>query len=832
MRVNRTLAIGVVLIAIVGIALFSVLRRNARQPVDLQTSESGQTSVTRILRSNSPGPDREHARMSQATKGAATHRTTQHRPGSTAAVKIVGTVRTGHELLWGAKVWLVDAERGTELGRVIADEKGSYGIRTALTTTPLTVFAVFPGYATSGLVIPAGDGSARTVQMDIELRPASFLRGRVVDPVGKPVSGVSVVASTLAAMPRQENRDRELKSMQSWDATTDGDGKFAFEDVPEGPFLVTVSDEKFVPAAMSADAPTGDLVISLKSSGVSVEGHIFSDLTGQGLPGAMVELVHVLDPQIPVAQRNWKAVSDSMGAFALAGLPEGKYNVSAEKEKLCLRPTDELLGNQIDLRTNGTTAELSLHMYAGHTITGTVTEAVHDRPLEGVRVQTAEPPVQFDTTDRDGKFRLVGLSVPSGQWLGLRVQKPGYTLENSEGDPNTALLKLASSGTEAKQDFKMRKILSVSGRVLSEGGEAIAGADVQLVNSPLEQKETESQADGSYLLQAPSGCNGRLSALARGFAPGKSDDLNLDEQSTMGVNIVLSRGIGVTGRMVDESGAGLSGLVQATALDVNERWAIGPGIVPVQTSETGEFSLTDLGVGAYWINGIRGGYSPKERTKVRLTKGHEGAGLRLVMTRSRFLAGTVVDDAGKPVERAMVHVPWDEYPTASSSQTGADGKFRLENLGADEVNLQVYIASSMREGDLESARLDHVKTNRDDVRVVVGRVVTLTLIGKVLDAKTGEPIADFDLSPEERQYYGEMFSKQGPGIFTLKDLRSGNVYGVNIIAPGYKRYRSGPRKLPPSADLPPDRRVIEEEFRLERSTSPDDQVSTVPEIEI
>lgn len=820
---NRNLAIGAVLIAILGIALFSIMRRNFAQPTDVTQTESGQTSVTRIMRSNGSSTIPDRMRTPQLARGTGTHRPAQRRAAAP-TVKIIGKVRAGHELLWGAKVWLVDSERGVEVGRVLADQSGSYGVKTELTTVPLTIFASFQGFATSGLVIPAGDGSARTVEMDIELRPASFLRGRVVDGNGKPVSAAAAVASTIA------DPNANVKSMQSWDATTDGDGRFAFEDIPEGPFTLCISHEGFVPAGMPTDAPAPELLVKMESSGASVEGHIFSDVTGRGLEGAKIELTHVIDSEIPGGQQTWKAVSDSMGAFTVSGLPEGKYLVSAEKEKLCLRASDELRGNQLELRSGETTDEVTLHMYPGHTVTGIVTNAFDKSPLAGVRVQTADPPLQSDITDRDGKYRLMGIAPPNGgQWLALVLTKPGYVVDGADGESQAALVKLEQLSSEAKQDFKMHKLITISGRVLTRSGDGIPGADIEVEQNSRDQKSLKTQTDGSYIAECRGGNGVRIKVTAQGFAPGKSEWFDVEQESTSGINLVLLPSILVTGRMVDESGAGLQGQVQATLLDEKERWPAEPAKPAVLTNERGEFSLTDLGAGPYWISGTRAGYSPKAPVRIRLSQGHEQSGVRIQMVKSRFVAGVVVDDAGNPVKGAMVHQPWEEIGSVGCT-TREDGKFRFENIGADEVALLVEVPSSMREGDLERGRPQRVKSNRDDVRIVLGRVVKSTLIGKVLDAKTGDPVADFDLSPEQKQYFGDMFSKQGPGVFTLKDLRSGNTFGLWIFAPGYKPYNSGPRNVPTSAELGPDRRAFEEEFRLEPSTSPDDKVSTQPDI--
>ena len=190
------------------------------------------------------------------------------------------------------------------------------------------------------LVVRSGEALAETgsVRLDAERR----LAGRVVDTDGAPVEG----ASLRLTGERRVNRGFTTDIPPSWvhvaridDTTSDADGRFAFEQLPDGPYelqLFALGDRR---RSRSFDVAGGDedleLVLDDRAMDkVVLRGRVTDARTGEPLDRFTV------CPITDDSGMNREFV-DPNGQYEITGLDEGRYSVVFSADGYSKFETDE-----------------------------------------------------------------------------------------------------------------------------------------------------------------------------------------------------------------------------------------------------------------------------------------------------------------------------------------------------------------------------------------------------------------------------------------------------------------------------------------------------------
>lgn len=159
------------------------------------------------------------------------------------------------------------------------------------------------------------------------------------------------------------------------------------------------------------------------------------------------------------------------------------------------------------------------------------------------------------------------------------------------------------------------------------------------------------------------------------------------------------------------------------------------------------------------------------------------------------LAGRVVTASGDPVVRASVGI--ESADSVSEAEcTDRDGRFRLEDVAADEVALVVQAQG------FPAARVPRQRVGDTDVEVVLasGREVRIVVVGA-----RGEPVSGASVAPRRTRdaWWNGPVADRGPGEFVVADAPFGAV-AFDVIFGG----RRIPGEVPADADsarveLPP-----------------------------
>ncbi|MBN1359267.1 MAG: carboxypeptidase regulatory-like domain-containing protein [Sedimentisphaerales bacterium] len=151
-----------------------------------------------------------------------------------------------------------------------------------------------------------------TTRLDVDLEPATKLRGMVVDPEGKPVPGATVSMHPLSTGSR-------IISNIGDELSADAQGRFEApcgDADPRGWHVTACCEERDWVGLADVDAADEPVQIRL-GPGVTVKGTVTNE-EGIGIPAARVAVM--VQPSGAVSSITIETLCDARGAFSLAGI--------------------------------------------------------------------------------------------------------------------------------------------------------------------------------------------------------------------------------------------------------------------------------------------------------------------------------------------------------------------------------------------------------------------------------------------------------------------------------------------------------------------------------
>lgn len=608
------------------------------------------------------------------------------RAASDATVVIAGSG------LWPARQTEADADGSFRIAEL---PPGVYEVRAFegdLVASPRRGLEVEPG-------VPA--------YLTFALTEGAALRGVVRDASsGKAISGaeITISAEALDIAPRA--------------VTSNAEGRFTVRGLIDGPRLVSVFAEGYVPVS-AREQPIGQtLELALEPAatlvgvvldqdhqpvvGASIEvigesatrqpvalgpdaGFRASVFASQLAPSALppnpgaLEVVSGTVPPIPLAptemvgmapippspaelERSASFLTDEEGRFRVTGIPPGHVQVIARRVGHASGATARLY-----VSAGGVRDDIELILAPAGRVHGRVEDG-RGMAVEGVLVEVRsdrEPVPRITVTDAGGEFEVddvVGELTLTATSQGRPAVRRTLTVAPSE----TAELTLTLEG----------ELHALDGRVVDEAGFGVSSAQLVLMSLRADapfRRTFFSAEDGTFTLTELPAPPWRLEASGPTFAPTRIDLAEVEQD----LRVVLARGADLVGTILDDmSGEPVAARARLT------REGLPPRVHETQVDADGAFRFARLPPGRWNLSIESEGHLAVERT-LTLRGGEDEELDAIRLAPAGWLEGTVVDALGEPLSRATVWLDGDE--DGPRAQTDVRGEFVLRGAAPGMV---------------------------------------------------------------------------------------------------------------------------------------------------
>ena len=562
----------------------------------------------------------------------------------------------------------------------------------------------FPGGRSSTVRLAAGERKSGIV---ITLPGGSTVTGRVIDRDGKPVAGVSVLASEArGAAGGQMVRQMVMGGMRNRDddnVQTAADGTFSLR-VKEGSYDFAFKREGYalkLVRATQVNATTRPLEVTLEP-GVEIAGRVTRN--GAGVSGVRVNVLGEGD--------TGESETAADGSFRITNLSPGSVMLNAIKE-------DEFI--QQFRAVTAPVADLLIEIPPSGRITGRVVDKNTKQPVRafdaGISTQRGGggmtimvPPQSRPFTADDGTFVLD--SVPAGS-TNLVVNAPGYTTARI---PNVIV---EEGKATAEIEVAMDRGVKVTGKVTGPDGAAVSGVSVRadasgrVMRMPGAMNMAVTDASGEFTLEAQEPGE-RTVVFNRSGYVSVSRSVTLSGSETR-VDAQLSTGVRVSGQVVQENGTPVADA------SVSAFSAADTGGGSTRADQNGAFQMEGLGPGRYTFRAFKQGFPSAELKDIDVTT---GAPVRIVVRSGGTVYGRVTGLSASELTQTVVSA--NGPGGAGSARVDATGSYRIEGAPTGTVRVMARTSGSFGDGKtsaVKSVQVEPGSSVQQDIEFMTGTTV-------------------------------------------------------------------------------------------------------------
>ncbi|HNP62666.1 MAG TPA: carboxypeptidase regulatory-like domain-containing protein [Woeseiaceae bacterium] len=515
---------------------------------------------------------------------------------------------------------------------------------------------------------------------------------------------------------------------------TDADGSFVAERVPAGDLSVVAGLARYHDAQATAElVRDGNATLMLELAPITtgtVVATIFDATSGKPISGA----------DVMIGQR--RKSTNTSGQATAEEIPAGQVVINASAR--LYEPGSAEIGLDAAAESR---VEIKLVPVTYGTIAGTVTDSVSGAPLANAKVR-------FAGLDRrsnaEGAFRAE--RVPAGS-VSVSAELFRY-----RGDQETVTL---APGTTQEVNLALEPITTgtVQGIVRNAAdSKPVAGATVTIGNL-----SARSNADGRFeIKQVPAG-----KVIARA-------NLKLFEPGESPVNVEVAAVIDTEISVTPITYGTVSGtVVNADTGQPLENAAVRAGRQSTRTNAAGEFELQRVAAGNISVLASKAVHIDDSTTIALAAGASETVTLRLQPITWGVVTGIVTDaETGQPLANAEVVVG------TQKARSDNAGRFRAEKVPAGALR----VAGTLPAYEPGSVTTQLQADAERDVKLALVPIRIGDISGTVVDAKTGEPIA------QARVTTGRLAAEtDSAGRFNFKSVATGS----NAVAAQHPDYAKG-----------------------------------------
>jgi hypothetical protein len=517
-----------------------------------------------------------------------------------------------------------------------------------------------------------------------------------VDTAGKPFQGGIVLPENLtfrsaegevggvSYLPLPDALAQKLK------AVSGGDGGFTVTGMPlrTGSLLVRLHDEPFassqtnLPVQSSASDKTPEPLIA--KPGAVLKGRVLNTVTGK--PAANIRVTAQGTGFQGFYNGEIRVQTDANGLYTLMGLPEGRFNITADD------PRGELVAvalENVEAKPGQTSALADLRLTPGGFVVGRLLDAETGQPIGKGQVGVHGPHrpesssmVDFAAVASDGTYRARIPAGTSNVYLTNRPQEYFYELK--------MLPVTVAEGQTKTVDFTLKKGLVVEGVLVDEMGNPVPGKNLVVSQGLEQQVYTSTDKKGHF--------------TARGLPPGEvifaatSADFTLSGTVTAvlptdtPIRLVVRKPDPtdkLTGLVVDSQGLPVAGAQVTVMVSVRTGdYSLGTTLPPAQSDADGRFTTDPVTPGGTIssVKVTKTGYAFRSGGIVSPVKPGEPITVTdIILTRlSGAVTGTIQDTKGRPLAGARV-LSLSGGGAGADTVTDTAGRFSLTTLPEGEV---------------------------------------------------------------------------------------------------------------------------------------------------
>jgi len=381
------------------------------------------------------------------------------------------------------------------------------------------------------------------------------------------------------------------------------------------------------------------------------------------------------------------------------------------------------------------------------------------------------------TSDDKGFFRVDKL--PSGSFTVIAHHE------------NLAAVSGASLNPREPEDtvveLYLRPMSTITGRVVNELQEPIAGALVLLGEGKLDGQElyggntqAASDADGQFTLNyVPKGI-WTLSSKAEGYAVGEKIDVPHDGT---GVQLVLKKGGKASGVVMSADSSSPQGNVKLTLYGsgrLNNFEAL--------SDSEGKFAFADLADGSYNLQVQRQPYTLIGQPPIiSIADANTVDDVKITVALGGSITGVATDaETGAPIVGMAFRARSPQGgSTGGQAETDEDGVYRIEGLQTGNYIVRRMWMAGYRHGESREDKPASVTLGKETSGIDFAVPPGLYLRGRVVD-KNGEPLAQVQVeSVDAENLEGETMVTDEKGRFVHRGFSPGAKLTVTASKMGY-----------------------------------------------
>ncbi len=486
--------------------------------------------------------------------------------------------------------------------------------------------------------------------LEIVLAPGAVVEGRVLSATGKPVAGAEV---------------NVMSPDNAFSATSDGDGHYRLEGISPGVHLIEATHKGYPPVRRQLAVRPGDnaLDLTFEEGSTQISGRVM-DQAGAPVAGARVYLrKEEWDPSDLTS-----GVSGADGAFILSGVPDGVYQLFAEKQGFARSREGKLIA--VDGSSVG---GIEIRLTQGGSIVGRIL-GLEFSDLAQVQVMAE---LQVGQVMPDGSYRIDHVA-PGEQQV---VASLSGRARQAEGQ-----VVLEPGVSEVRLDLEFREGFTLSGRVLLNG-EPLRGENLYILRREgFSSRWTKTDHEGRFRFEGLEAGSYNLQLLGNNRFRDEELEITADRDI-----LIDLRGVAISGRVVDASDRRplANAMVTATPADGDHAQA------DTTTDSRGVFVLRDVPEGTWKVEASLAGFAPAE-VDVQAAAGAPVNGVELALQAAEGLILEVVLPSGQPPGAVGIWVLDTAGRLISSGvhPTGEDGRVRITDVPSGVWELILDVAGS------------------------------------------------------------------------------------------------------------------------------------------